>query len=123
MRIDRVMARAYSAPERMDDLVAFYEKLFGQKCEIRFPIPALGLEIASVGGMHLMAGTDDNLKPFRAAQATYWVDSVSAAAEELRRAGGEVLLGPNTGASGSFMVAKHPDGLVVEYIDRRRVDE
>ena len=38
----------------------------------------------------------------------------------LREMGSEILHGPEHGQGGSFMIVKHPDGLVVEYIDQAR---
>jgi catechol 2,3-dioxygenase-like lactoylglutathione lyase family enzyme len=112
------MARVYTAPERLDAAIAFYERLFGEQCKVRFPISSLGLEIASVGSIHLIAGSEEKLKPFRNAQATFWVDSVAGVEQALHDLGSETLLGPEHGPGGSFMIVKHPDGLTVEYIDR-----
>ena len=101
-------------------MIAFYGKLFGERCKARLPIPPLGLEIASVGSVHLLAGVEEKLKPFRSAQATFWVDSVADAELMLRETGSEILHRPEHGPGGSFMIVKHPDGLVVEYIDQTR---
>ena len=118
MQVLRVLARAYAPPEGLDALVAFYEQVFGEPCKVRLSLPTLGLEVASVGAMHLIAGSEEKLKPFRAAQATFWVDSVAEAEKELRRLGAGVLLGPEHESGGSYMIARHPDGLVVEYLDQ-----
>jgi predicted enzyme related to lactoylglutathione lyase len=114
------MARAYTEPDGLDAAIAFYEKLFGERCNARFPIPPLGLEIASVGSVHLPAGVEEKLTPFRSAQATFWVDSVTEAERTSREMGPEILHEPEHGPGGSFMIVKHPDGLVVEYIDQTR---
>ena len=110
MRILQVMARAYTEPDGLDAAIAFYEKLFGERCKARFPIPPLGLEIASVASVHLLAGVEEKLKPFRSAQATFWVDSVLEAERTLREMGSEILHGPEHGQGGSFMIVKHPHG-------------
>ena len=89
MRVLKVMARAYAPPEGMNALIAFYERLTGERCQFRLALPALGLEIASVGSVHLLAGLDESLAPFRAAHATFFVDSVAQAAEELERMSAE----------------------------------
>ena len=94
MPILQVMARAYTKPDGLDAAIAFYEKLFGERCKARFPIPPLGLEIASVGSVHLLAGVEEKLKPFRSAQATFWVDSVTEAERTLREMGSAILHGP-----------------------------
>jgi hypothetical protein len=118
MRILRVMARVYTAPERLAAPIAFYERLFGDQCKARFPIPSPELAIASVGSIHLIADSEEKLKPFRNAQAASWTGSVADAEKELRSLGCEFLLGPEHGPGGSFMIARHPDGLAVEYIDQ-----
>ena len=112
------MARSYVMPAEMDATVAFYEQLLGEKCEIRFPIPALGIEIAAVGAMHLVAGAEEKLAPFRAVRAAFFVDSVVEFKEELERLGAIILQQPQSGPFGMFMIAKHPDGVTVEYADR-----
>jgi hypothetical protein len=118
MKILKVLARAYSAPEHLDGLISFYECLFGEPCAMRLPLPGLGLEVAAVGAIHLLAGAEDKLQRFRPANATFWVDSVTGAEQELKLLGATTLAGPERGPGGSYMIAKHPDGLVVEYIDQ-----
>jgi predicted enzyme related to lactoylglutathione lyase len=106
----------------MDALIAFYETILGAKCQVRFPVPSLGLEIASLGtpaaSMHLLAGSEESLRPFRPAQATYFVDSVVSAAEELKSLGAETIHGPLHAPGGWYMIVRHPDGLLVEYLDQ-----
>jgi hypothetical protein len=118
MQILKVMARAYSPPERLGAMIEFDEHLIAERCNLHFPLPALGVEIATVGSMHLLAGLEDKLKPFKLALVTFWVDSVASAQEALNRSGAETLLEPERGPGGSFMIVKHPDGLVVEYVDQ-----
>lgn len=72
MRVLQVMARAYVAPEGMDDAVAFYERLLDEHCEVRFPLPDLGIEIAAVGSVHLVAGDAMQLAPFRQVTAAFF---------------------------------------------------
>jgi hypothetical protein len=120
MKVVRILARAYASPEGMDQVIGFYEKLLGERCLTRFSLPGLGLDIASVGAVHVLAGTDEKLKPFRHAHATFFVDSVASAQKQITAMGAEVLIEPAPGPGPSFMVARHPDGLVVEYIDQPR---
>jgi predicted enzyme related to lactoylglutathione lyase len=122
MRILKVMPRAYADEGEMDALIAFYETILGAKCQLRFPVLSLGLEIASVGlpgsSIHLLAGSEEALKPFRPAQATFFVDSVPNAAEELKNLGAELIHGPLHAPGGWYLIARHPDGLLAEYIDQ-----
>jgi predicted enzyme related to lactoylglutathione lyase len=118
MKIIKVMARSYVIPADLDNTIAFYEELLHEKCETRFPIPALGIEIAAVGAMHLVAGAEEKLAPFREVRAAFFVDSVVEFKEELDRLGANILQEPQPGPFGMFMIAKHPDGLTVEYADK-----
>lgn len=118
MKILKIMARSYIAAAEMDATVAFYEELLGEKCQIRFPIPALGIEIAAVGAMHIVAGTPEKLAPFVEIRAAYFVDSVTDFKAELEQLGAEILQLPEPGPNGMFMIAKHPDGISVEYADQ-----
>jgi len=118
MRILKVMARSYVSPSEMDATVAFYERLLAERCEIRFPIAALGIEIAAVGAMNIAAGAEDKLAPFREVWATFLVDSVVEFKEELERLGADIVQPPAQGPFGMFMIARHPDGVTVEYVDR-----
>lgn len=117
MKILKVMARSYVMPADLDDTIAFYERLLGEKCEIRFPIPALGIEIAAVGAIHIIAGTEERLAPFRKVRAAFFVDSVSEYKKELERLGANIRQPPEQGPFGMFMIAEHPDGMTVEYAD------
>jgi hypothetical protein len=118
MQVLRALVRAYAPAEQLDAFVAFYEQLFGERCKLRMPLPALGLEIAMVGSTHLVAGSEKKLRPFRIAQATFFVATLMDAESELKRLGAEILFAPERGPGGSFMIAKFPDGLIVEFIEQ-----
>jgi predicted enzyme related to lactoylglutathione lyase len=118
MKILKVMSRAYVMPANLDATIAFYEQLLCEKCETRFPIPSLGIKIAAVGAMHIIAGTEEKLAPFREVQTAFFVDSVSDFKQELERLGATILQQPEQGPFGMFMIAKHPDGVIVEYADK-----
>lgn len=112
------MARSYVSPNEINDTIAFYEQLLGESCAARFPIPALGIEIAAVGAMHIVAGEEGKLLPFREVRAAYFVDSVAEFKAELERLGAQIVQPPEPGPFGMFMLVKHPDGNTVEYADR-----
>lgn len=118
MQILKVMARSYVMPFEMDAAIAFYEQLLREKCETRFPIPALGIEIAAIGAMHIVAGAEEKLAPFKQVQAAFFVDSVLEFKKELERLNASILQQPELGPFGMFMIVKHPDGMIVEYADK-----
>ncbi len=56
MKVLRVLTRIYLAPSGLDKAVAFYEKLFCVKCDLRFKYVEAGLELASIESVLLIAG-------------------------------------------------------------------
>ncbi len=74
MKVLGVMTRIYLVPANLDDAVAFYETLLGVKCDLRFECAEAGLELAGVGPMLLIAGSEEKLHSFRQTQATIIVD-------------------------------------------------
>lgn len=118
MQILKIMARSYVSSADLDATILFYEQLLREKCEVRFSIAELEIEVAAVGAVHIIAGAEDKLAPFREVHAAFFVDSVVELKEELERLGAGILQPPQRGPFGMFMIAKHPDGNVVEYADR-----
>jgi hypothetical protein len=53
------------------NLIGFYEQLIGEHYTRRIPVPALGIEIATVGFTHSITGDNEKLRPFRSAQTTF----------------------------------------------------
>lgn len=111
------MMRIYLAPAKLDDAVAFYERLLGEKCELRFKYSEAGLELASIGSVLLVAGSEDRLAAFRQTQATFLVDSIDDFRSWLLESGAEILDEPKKVPTGRNMRARHPDGAVVEYVE------
>jgi hypothetical protein len=64
MKVHDVLTRIFLSPSDFDKSIYFYEKLFGQKCDVRFSYPEKGLELASVASCLLISGSADHLKPF-----------------------------------------------------------
>ncbi|MDD1691047.1 MAG: VOC family protein, partial [Methanoregula sp.] len=74
MKILRTLTRVCTSdPEKT---ISFYEQLTGTKAGMRFSMPAIGLEIGSVGDVLIIAGPEEALQPFRSTAATFLVDSV-----------------------------------------------
>ncbi len=117
MKINETLTRIYLSPSDLDKSIHFYESLFGQKCDIRFKYPEKGLELASVASCLLISGSADHLKPFRETRVTYLVDSINDFKEFLLGQGATILEEPKLIPTGKNMRAKHPDGLVVEYVE------
>ena len=74
MKIKQVLNRFYV--HDVEQSIEFYEKVLNEKCNLRFKYPQTNLEIAQVGNILLISGSDESLKPLKDTQATFIVDSI-----------------------------------------------
>jgi len=117
MLIHRVFTRTYVYQPQLEAAVRFYEELTGQPCGLRFDREDLGLRVAVVGWMHVVAGAESGMYDYPETRATFLVDRVDSFIDPLTAMGAEVLHDPIPGPQGHTMHVRHPDGLVVEYVD------
>lgn len=115
MRVLKVLTRAYT--NDLAEVISFYEKLQGQKANLPFKYEKYNLEIAAVGNVLLICGRDEDIKPFRDTNATFLVDSIEEFACFLRENNAIILDGPKEVPTGKNMTVRHPDGLVIEYVE------
>jgi hypothetical protein len=116
MKVLQTLVRIYLSPEALDPTLAFYEGLFREKCRLRFVYSAAHLELAQVGNVLLLAGTEEALEPFRSTANTFVVDDLAGFREFLVRSGATILSDAKDVPTGRNMRVQHPDGLVVEYV-------
>jgi hypothetical protein len=83
---------------------------------LRFAYPEAGLGVASVGPILILAGRPERRAPFAITQLTILVRSL-AAEEDLLEAGAEIIAPRKRVRTGWNMRARHPDGLVAEYVE------
>ncbi|GIM47606.1 dioxygenase [Collibacillus ludicampi] len=118
MKILQTYVRVYV--NEIDSAVDFYENLLGVKSDLRFQYPEVGLELASVGHILILAGTDESLAPFKATKATFKVDSIEEFQTYLINSGALILRGPQRVPTGTNMTVKHPDGSIFEYVEHHK---
>lgn len=114
-----VMVRILVAPEELDAAISLYEQLLEQRCDLRFDYPETGLRLASVANVLLIAGSEQALNSFRATTMTLLVSSLDAYLERFAALGIEVISAPKGVPTGRNMLARHPDGSLVEYVEHR----
>ncbi len=117
MQILRTLARAHVTPERLNEMIAFYERITQENCALRFRIADLDIEVAMVASFQIVAGSNAALAPFQGVTVAFFVDSVVAFEDMLASAGAEILSASRQGPHGKYMIVRHPDGLVAEYAD------
>jgi len=118
MKVLKTLSRLY-----VNDLnlaLEFYEELLGTSAARRLELPQIGLELAQVGDILLVAGSDEALKTFRSTQSTFLVDSLDEFKAYLEEKGAELIRGPNTVPTGRNMTVRHADGSVIEYVEHSK---
>ncbi|WP_320778585.1 VOC family protein [Streptomyces sp. CRN 30] len=100
----------------LDKAVPFYEGLAGGRA---LRSERGGIEVAAIGCFLLMSGPESQLELLRKVTATIAVTDVEETARVLTAHGGEVIAGPVPTPAGRNLIARHPDGAVYEYADRR----
>lgn len=118
MKVLQTLSRLY-IPD-LNSALEFYEELLSTPATMRFEIPQIGLELAQIGDILLIAGSDEALKPFRSTQATFLVDSLEEFRAYLEEKGAEIIRGPDKVPTGRNMTVRHPDGSVIEYVEHSK---
>ena len=115
MEIKQILTRIYV--NDINAAVDFYEKLTNEKCANRFEYKQVGLEIARINDLLIIAGNDEALQPFRNTSATFLVDSVSEYKNFLLKNGAEIIRDIQQVPTGFNMTVKHKDRVVIEYVE------
>lgn len=117
MTIKAVYTRVFVSEDRLAETIKFYEGLFDEPVRLRFTHAKAGLELALAGQVLIIAGPAERLAPFRATAATFVVDSVDDYRAVLEKAGADILEPPAATPTGRNMRARHPDGVLIEYVE------
>ncbi|SDN24808.1 glyoxalase [Acetanaerobacterium elongatum] len=115
MTIKQTLCRVYT--QDINDTVAFYEELYGEKCRLRFEYKQTGLTLAQVAQVLILSGSEEALKPFAQTRVTFQVDSVAEYKEYLLNSGAEIIRDITKVPTGWNMTVRHPDGTVAEYVE------
>ncbi|WP_327327990.1 hypothetical protein OG735_39755 [Streptomyces sp. NBC_01210] len=113
MKVLATLARLYV--DDMDRALPALRDLTGQDTRMRFPYG--DVEVASIGGFLLVAGTDKALAPYREIQSTVLVDDLDGLNKLLDTHGGEIVSGPNQVPTGRNATVRHPGGVIFEYVE------
>ncbi len=118
MKIIQMLNRFYV--NDMDVAVAFYEKLFNQKCTVRFRYDEVHLVLAQIADILILAGSEEALRPFIETKATFVVDSITEFKDYLLSNGALIVRDLKQVPTGMNMTMKHADGTVVEYVEMKK---
>lgn len=117
MKIEESLNRFYV--HDMEGAIIFYEKIFNEKCKNRFKYPEANLELAHLGNILILSGSDEALKPFRDTQATFLVDSIIEFRDYLLNNGATIIRDLKEVPTGMNMTVKHFDGTIIEYVEHK----
>jgi hypothetical protein len=82
-----------------------------------FEMPHIGLKLAQMGDILLIADSDEALKPYRITMATMLVDSLDEFKAYMEGKGAEFIREPAKVPTGRNMTVRHPDGSIIEYVE------
>jgi predicted enzyme related to lactoylglutathione lyase len=119
MKILKTLIRVYTTD--LDETLRFYESLTGTKTARRMPMPAIGLELAQVQDILIISGPEESLRPFRQTTATFLVDSLDEYHRFLVAQGAGIISPPKVVPTGMNMTVQHPDGVIIEYVEHKKM--
>lgn len=112
MTVLATLARVYV--DDLDVALPTFVELTGEQPGLRFTYR--GLELASIGGYLLLAGSEEALAPYRGTHATAIVESLDRILSISEQYGGEILDGPNEVPTGRNLTVRYPGGATLEYV-------
>ncbi len=115
MKILKILHRVYT--DSMDKTLPFYETLLGEKAGNQFHYEERHLDLAQVGSLLILAGSEKALLPIRDTSLTFLVDSIQEFMDYLESQPVKILEPPRKVPTGWNMRVQHPDGLIIEYVE------
>lgn len=115
MEIKNTLCRVYV--NDIEKAVIFYENLLQMVCGIRFVYKKAALELAQIGNLLIIAGTDEALRPFRNTSMTLRVDSLAEYREFLLKNNARIIRDITPVPTGFNMTVQHEDSTIVEYVE------
>lgn len=112
MRILKTYARVLVSD--LDTALPIYERLAGAKADLRFGFERA--ELAAVGDFLLIAGDPDDVERYRGTVGPVIVDDLDTLLRTVTEHGAELIGGPFTSATGTFVYVRHADGAQLEYV-------
>jgi len=115
MLIKQVLTRIYV--HDINSAIEFYEGLFHEKCNLRFVYQEVNLELAQVGSVLILSGSEKSMESFRDTKITFLVDSVIEFKKYLLEHGAAIIKDCKEVPTGINMTVKHMDGIIAEYVE------
>lgn len=98
-----------------DKTLELFKKLHQTEPHLRFKFK--DWDLIAIGDTFIVGGTDESLAPIRDSHGPYIVDNLDETQRILLEAGAEITQEIEPAPTGRFLYAKHPDGLLIEYVE------
>jgi hypothetical protein len=118
----RVLVRIFPEPGQFEQTVRCYESLTASSLDIDVDARELGIRIAGVGAfliIELDQAQRDRVEQARNTGVTMIFADLEAAIETGLALGAELLTAPFASPVGRGARLRHPDGVIVEYLEHR----
>ncbi|NNU78476.1 VOC family protein [Clostridium estertheticum] len=120
MKIKKILTRLYV--HDINTSIDLYKKLLNQDCDLIVKYSEMKLELAQIGNILILSGTDEALKPFRDTSATFLVDSVIEFRKFLLKNGAVIVRDLKKVPTGMNFTVKHLDGTIIEYVEHKNIN-
>jgi len=118
VKIKKILTRLYV--HDINAAIDFYKKLLNEDCDLRFEYAEMNLELAQIGNILILSGTDEALEPFKDTKATFLVDSAVEFREFLLKSGAIIIRDLKKVPTGMNLTVKHLDGTIIEYAEHNK---
>ncbi|PUA37939.1 glyoxalase [Paenibacillus elgii] len=118
MQIHKILTPIYV--NELEKTLLLYEELLQTKAGNKFHYLEKNLDIAVVGQLLLISGTDEALAAVRNIALSFLVDDVCAYKSWLLENGAVILQDITKVPTGYNMLVQQPDGTVIEYVEHTR---
>lgn len=119
MQIYKILTPIYV--NDLEKAIIFYEKLLQTEAGTRFHYTEKSLDIAVVGQILLIGGTDEALSNVREIALSILVDDIHDYKNWLLDHGATLRQDINKVPTGFNMLAQQPDGTVIEFVEHSRI--
>jgi predicted enzyme related to lactoylglutathione lyase len=101
--------------EDVDASLIVFKQLFGREPDMRFTSGPR--ELAAIGDILLVGGTEEALAPIRNISGPFIVDDLAQTQQMLEQAGAVITQPFTRTPNGAILCARHPDGNIAEYVE------
>ena len=115
----RTLCRVLATPGELTAVVGFYSTLTGVDPDMDMAWPEVGMHIVAIAGFLILELDPEAHPAAAAAQATVIVAELATAVHQAVEHGATVLEAAHPAPVGAAARLRHPDGLLVEYLEHR----